>query len=321
MPQDLYIKEKLSDRKPRKSYRFPLFLAIGLGIIATILALIFNQPKSNDVEPAQTTATSQLGVDAENAAATPPKAGKPAKETPAAPPHRDILGLLRQSEDLADADKLVEAREQLLRVLKVSDNAVVLNKARGMLNSINTKLLLTPRSMPGKQEYMVKSGDTLDKIAKKFGITVSLIQKSNDIRGHLIHPGQRLRIPSSDFSIRVDKSENTLTVKYNGQYFKSYKVGTGKYEKTPTGKSKVTDRIAQPTWWRPDGKPIPYGSPDNLLGTHWLALDIPGYGIHGTWEPETIGKYESAGCIRMLNENIEELYTIIPLGTPVTIEE
>jgi lipoprotein-anchoring transpeptidase ErfK/SrfK len=90
---------------------------------------------------------------------------------------------------------------------------------------------------------------------------------------------------------------------------------------TPVGDFKINDRIAQPTWWRGDGRAIPYGDKENLLGTHWLSLDIRGYGIHGTWEPDTIGKQASAGCVRMLNEEVEELYNLIPLGTTVTITD
>jgi len=48
---------------------------------------------------------------------------------------------------------------------------------------------------------------------------------------------------------------------------------------------------------------------------------VRGYGIHGTWEPETIGKAASAGCIRLLNSEIEELFNLVPLGTEVTIAE
>jgi lipoprotein-anchoring transpeptidase ErfK/SrfK len=48
---------------------------------------------------------------------------------------------------------------------------------------------------------------------------------------------------------------------------------------------------------------------------------VRGYGIHGTWEPGTIGKQASAGCVRLGNADVEELFIIIPVGTPVTIVE
>ena len=98
-------------------------------------------------------------------------------------------------------------------------------------------------------------------------------------------------------------------------------IPTGTNAGTPAGVFKIIDKIEHPTWFPSGGKSIPYGDPGNLLGTHWLALDRPGYGLHGTWEPESIGSQSSAGCVRLLNEEIEELYSILPKGTVVTIVE
>jgi len=321
----MYLKDRLSERRPRRAISFPLVMAVLLIIVATVLAIVFSRSGSPE-----NTAEKQSA----------PKAGSAAKPADRVEEAADgsvgeaqsggaaqgvgnsaIVGLLRESEELVAAEDLLAAREKLLQVLKSSDNPVALGRARKVLDRINVELLLSPRQMPGKIEYIVQPGDSLDRIARKHGVNVELIQKSNDIRGALIHPGQRLRIPAGKFSIVADKSDNLMMVYYNGEYFKTYRIGTGKYDKTPVGESKVTDRIMHPTWWQPDGKAIPYGSPDNLLGTHWLALDIRGYGIHGTWEPETIGRSESEGCIRMLNSEVEELFNIIPVGTPVTIKD
>jgi lipoprotein-anchoring transpeptidase ErfK/SrfK len=84
-------------------------------------------------------------------------------------------------------------------------------------------------------------------------------------------------------------------------------------------------------WYRPDGKEIPYtGKPDgdNILGTRWMNLRptgetprLKGYGIHGTWDNNSIGKAESAGCIRMRNEDVEELFMLVPENTPVVITD
>lgn len=318
MADDLYIKDRLSERKTKRFYKFPLILALVLIVIATVLALVVNRPANQ--EAGEDAAKSQDESRIETAEGQ--SAGQAAKsETESAPPPRELVQMLRKGRELAEEGSLLEARNTLLKVLKLADNEVVREKSRKLLNEINPKLLLSQHPMPSKEKYVVKSGDTLQKIARQYDTNIALLRKVNQISGDIIHPGQRLLIPTGDFSILVDKSDNVLTVHYNRKYFKNYRVGTGKYEKTPTAETKVTDRIAQPTWWKPDGKAIPYGSPENLLGTHWLSLDIPGYGIHGTWEPKTIGKHESAGCIRMLNENIEELYTMIPIGTPVEIKD
>jgi lipoprotein-anchoring transpeptidase ErfK/SrfK len=151
-------------------------------------------------------------------------------------------------------------------------------------------------------------------------VTVNVIQKGNHLSGSVIRPGDRLRVFTGKFAIRISKKDNTLTLFMNDRFFKRYAVGTGEYGKTPVGHFTIRDRVPQPTWWK-NGKAIPYGDTNNVLGTYWLALDIAGFGIHGTWQPETIGKQASAGCVRLINAEIEELFTLVPVGTPVTIME
>ena len=52
-----------------------------------------------------------------------------------------------------------------------------------------------------------------------------------------------------------------------------------------------------------------------------MAISSPGFGIHCTWEPDTVGKASSAGCVRMKNEDVEELYSLVKEGTVVHIHD
>lgn len=114
-----------------------------------------------------------------------------------------------------------------------------------------------------------------------------------------------------------------LQVYRKGQPMRSYPIAVGK-EVTPTalGTTHIINKVADPTYYPPDWgkrglKPIPPG-PRNPVGTRWLGLAIKGYGIHGTNDPSSIGRAESAGCIRMLNTDVEELSDLVRVGTPVT---
>jgi len=60
--------------------------------------------------------------------------------------------------------------------------------------------------------------------------------------------------------------------------------------------------------------------PNNPVGTVWIGLDKPGYGIHGTPRPEDVGRTESHGCFRLANWNAELLFKLVGVGTPVTID-
>ena len=60
--------------------------------------------------------------------------------------------------------------------------------------------------------------------------------------------------------------------------------------------------------------------PNNPVGTVWIGLDKPGYGIHGTPRPEEVGRTESHGCFRLANWNAEYLLRLVTIGTPVIVE-
>ena len=64
---------------------------------------------------------------------------------------------------------------------------------------------------------------------------------------------------------------------------------------------------------------IPPG-PNNPVGTAWITLDKPGYGIHGTPRPDQVGRTESHGCFRLANWNAEYLLKLVEAGTPVYVE-
>jgi len=247
-----------------------------------------------------------------------------ATETPEAPDETPSNGawnaLLAEADALLEEDKLIEARDILWRLREESTDPQHVRTAEDKLGEIHTLLVFSRRAMPEKVDYVIKSGDSLERIANRHKTTIDLLRKSNDIRGDNIFAGHRMRILTGEFRVEVNKTTNELVVYLNNRFFKRYRVGTGEFGTTPVGDFKIVDRIVQPVWWR-NGRAIPYGHPDNLLGTHYLKLDIPAYGLHGTWEPESIGFQSSAGCVRLLNEEIEELYTLLPLGVQVTITE
>ena len=60
--------------------------------------------------------------------------------------------------------------------------------------------------------------------------------------------------------------------------------------------------------------------PNNPVGTVWIGLDRPGYGIHGTPKPEAVGRAETHGCFRLANWNAELLVKLLEIGTPVYVE-
>ena len=183
---------------------------------------------------------------------------------------------------------------------------------------INIKLLFSPVLTPKSIIYQIRPGDTLNKIAREHKTTVELIMKSNNINDSFIIPGRKIKIWTSPFSILVDKSQNILLLKSDEEVIKTYIVSTGKNNCTPIGVFKITNKLYNPTWFKA-GAVVPPGSVENVLGTRWMGFDLKGYGIHGTTEPKELGKQVTQGCVRLSNSEVEEVYSIVPLGTEVTI--
>ncbi|HPW77079.1 MAG TPA: L,D-transpeptidase family protein [Candidatus Omnitrophota bacterium] len=184
----------------------------------------------------------------------------------------------------------------------------------------NLDKIFVSKTAAGIFSYTIQSGDSLYVLARKNNTTVDLIRKLNHLEKDVIYPGDEIKIFSGDFSILVDKSSNRLTLFADGQAVKEYKVSTGKNNSTPVGEFKITDKLVNPTWFKSGAIYAP-GSPDNELGTRWLGFDKPGYGIHGTIEPEKIGTQASEGCIRMLNQDVEEIDSLVPSGARVVIQD
>ena len=229
-----------------------------------------------------------------------------------------LFSKAKESRDLADYQS---ARESALAALAAHPGN---SEIEAFLGELAMPLLASQRPMPEKVDYVVQSGDYLGKISAKFNTPVPLIAKANNVLGAQIISGQNLKVfdgNNHSFAVLVSKSRNDLLLTLDGKFFKRYRVATGREGKTPVGSFKIVDKIAHPPWHKPGGPPIPYGDPANLLGTHWLAIDAPGYGLHGTWDPNSIGGQTSDGCVRLLNEDVEELFTILPRGTVVTITE
>lgn len=226
--------------------------------------------------------------------------------------------LLNQAKDLESKNNLPGASAVYQKLISEFSNSAEVMSWQKKIEEINIKLLFSSTITPRSMLYEIRPGDTLAKIAKEFKTTTDLIMKSNNLSSDKILPGRKIKIWTAPFNIFVDKSQNMLILKTDEEVIKTYVVSTGKNNSTPVGNFKITTKLANPTWFKA-GAVVSPDSPENILGTRWLGFDLPGYGIHGTTEPQSLGKQVTQGCVRMSNPEIEELYSLVPIGTEVTI--
>jgi lipoprotein-anchoring transpeptidase ErfK/SrfK len=125
-------------------------------------------------------------------------------------------------------------------------------------------------------------------------------------------------------TIVVKTSERSLYFVIDQQRALRFPVGVGRTGKTWTGLAQVEGKFVKPAWQAPPelggGPVIPGGAANNPMGAAALTLRGGEYAIHGTNRPESIGRFVSAGCIRMHNRDIVELYSLVGVGTPVLVE-
>lgn len=211
-----------------------------------------------------------------------------------------------------------EARAAYETVLERFPDSPLLAQTQTALGEVNIALLYSPETTALQTTYQVKPGDTLGQIASATHTTTEFIKKANGLAGDVIHPGQRFNVPKGRFSVVVDKSQNQLLLTLENRFLKLYTVATGKENSTPVGTFKVVTKLQNPVWYK-QGAVVPADSPENILGTRWMGWDKAGYGIHGSVDPNAMGQQVTAGCVRMTNPEVEELFALIPVGTDVTI--
>ncbi len=260
-------------------------------------------PGQVDPEPASAAAAT---IDAEAADRAEQEAVMAVREALAAARDQDLETRLRA---LSAADACGEALEELRQV--VQDQ--VLRGARGL----------------GAETVAVASGDNLTRIAhrvqKKHGGNVSpaLVMKINGLRNDRIRVGQKLVVPTGRLEVLISKSDHRLYLVLDGIVVQDFPIGIGRDDSTPEGRFSIVNKTIKPTWRNPDGRLLEYGHPDHIIGTRWMGFaderGATSYGIHGTTEPESIGKDESDGCIRMLEADVEEVFRLVPEGCPVRV--
>jgi len=240
---------------------------------------------------------------------------KPASEGMGKGPERTQVA---QAAGLETAGNVPAARDAYQKLIADFPNNKEIADWQRKVEQLNIKLLFSPVMTPQSVAYVIQPGDSLEKIAREHKTTVELIRRENSIAEDKIFPGMKIKVWNAPFTVFVDKSQNTLLLKSGEEIVKSYTVATGTNNGTPVGKFRIIEKIVNPTWYK-NNKAIPAGSPENILGTRWMGWDKEGYGIHGTTDPASLGKQATAGCVRMSNQDVEELYTIVPQGTEVTI--
>ena len=213
-------------------------------------------------------------------------------------------------------------------------------QARGVLADLADDLVFSRNinaNDPFSTDYTVRGGDTLSGIVSKMGLQVDwrFIQRINGIKKPSgIRIGQNLKLVTGPFHAVIDKNSYRADI-FLGDgndrvLVRSFRVGLGEYNSTPTGLFKVrkNSKLINPPWTNPRTREF-FGAdnPQNPIGERWIGLvgieertkDLSGLGMHGTIDPDSIGQDASMGCVRMHGEDVAQVYEML-VGGVSTVE-
>ena len=276
----------------------------------------------------------------------PPAAAVSTSTVPLTPAHA-ATPALTASRPLADAQAkldggdLIAARQTYNDAItsgRLSDSEI--DSAKKQIMQIDQTLVFSTKRFPNDPlggVYTVKPGERLSAIAAAHDVTWELLLRLNNMTDpRKLRSGQALKVVNGPFHVVVTKSKFTMDVylgspgEHGSMYITSYPVGLGKDDSTPTGTWMVEPhhKIKHPTYYSPRGEGvIAADDPKNPLGPFWIGLSgtdgqavgKASYGIHGTIEPDSIGKMASLGCIRMHNEDVGLVFELLVEGKSTVI--
>lgn len=249
-----------------------------------------------------------------------PVGRRPGRPTVKASPANANPGV--KSFDLAEVQKLLDQGKDVEAYQQLADAYIQTPSQRPLfqrpLDEVAQRIYFSPQTQL-QPPYEIQPGDQLRKIAAKYQLSWQYLSRLNQVDAKKIRAGKSLKVFQGPFEARVDLSDFQLTVTLSGQYVKRYPVGIGKTDSTPIGEFTVREKLENPTYYGPNGMVLEADDPQNPLGERWIDIGNS-FGIHGTIEPDSIGKSESAGCVRMRNEDVAEVYDLLVIGSSVKIQ-
>ncbi len=262
-------------------------------------------------------------------------------DIPAIPQRTATDEVIDQARQLRDAGRLLAARDELnLALTDPSTGERDRGRLRETIGELNETLVFSAHIEPGDfmaREYRVKSGDSLARIARAqdLGTHWKLIARVNGITNpSRINIGQRLKLVSGPFHVVVDKSDFRADI-FHGPpdnprewvFVASRPVGLGESDGTPVGTFVVAPgKLENPGWVNPRDSTERYdrNDPANPIGEHWVGITgvgdsavHTGLGLHGTIEPESIGREMSMGCVRLGDDDAALMYELLTEGESV----
>lgn len=225
------------------------------------------------------------------------------------------------AQSLQSDGKLPEARDALTIFIQKYPGGPHFEEAKDLLGDINVRLLFSRVPSPEKQEYVVRPGDVINRVAQKLKSTPELIMRTNNMNSSMLHIGEKLFVSHPEFSLFIQTKAKLIVLLNHGNFFKQYHI---QEVKLPPGKqpSRLNTKVAEVMAWK-NGRRVGFGTREYQASSRWIRLTAAGYLIYPVPDashpvadqpPPPLGLGVSAN-------DATELSSLVNGRTPVTITE
>ncbi len=339
---------------PRHGMQNAIYIVAGL-IVIVVIGVIFGLNPFGKDKKASPPDTNDLKIpeantpDVNDKGSTQPKQfvlEEPNLGSPRVEPKPDAEAnpaaeeLIAQAATLIGAtpSRIIEARDKLNDALKMPMSPEQRSIVKTRLSQLADQWLFSKTFFAQDRlcsSYKVEQGDRLSNIGKQFNVPYELLMEINKLaRPEALRAGERIKVVNGPFNVKVYLSTFTMDIFLQDTFVRSFPVGLGQPgRQTPVGlwHVKAGGKIPNALYTDPDtGKVIHPEDPDYPLGSRWIELeglddntkDKIGFGIHGTKDPQSIGRASSRGCIRLHNGDVVKVYNmLVPVNSLVKIVE
>jgi len=255
------------------------------------------------------------------------------------PQTRAALKSFQQREHLPITGDLDQATRELLLLTNSPTTSYIVTS-----NDLARLQPLSPTWLGKSQQTALDYETVLELVSEKGQASQTLVRRLNpDVDWDHVSAGNSIELPEAS-SLKAGNRVAFVTIRLADKVLEAWDENTNllahfpcsiarRVEKRPVGELHVAVIVENPNYtFDPQNFPessearelntklvLPSG-PNNPVGVAWIGLDKPGYGIHGTPNPEQVGRTESHGCFRLANWNAKYLAYIVGIGTPVYVE-
>jgi LysM repeat protein len=193
--------------------------------------------------------------------------------------------------------------------------STALDEARRIVGEINLDLLISPIPAPEKGEHVVRSGEALVTIARRYETTIDYIMRANGKTNALIFPNESLIVSPLNFRIEIDRKKGRITVFEGERFFKDYAIVETNLP--PELRAPVSTTVSEKVAWY-DNRPVNFTDDAYFSSSKWLRSGRMGLFVRAEKGSGSEGEARQFG-VMVSRPDMEELFTILRTGSPLAL--